>query len=146
MIKIIVFGKIKTTELLRLKEEYLKRLGRFTKLELLEWKETNFNKDNKRIINYFNEHKNEKIILMDEAGKTYSTEKFNAQLKNWEENKITTFIIGRAEGFDKTVKETIKEKISLSPMTFTHEMAQVLLLEQIYRVMTLRAGIPYHKG
>lgn len=146
MIKLVVFGKIKTSELLSLKEEYVKRLSRFTKLEIIEWKETSFEKDNKRVLEYFENNKSEKIILLDEESKDYSTEEFDKKLSMWEETKNVTFIIGRAEGFTGEVKNTIKDKLSLSKMTFTHEMAQVLLLEQIYRIMTLRAGIPYHKS
>jgi 23S rRNA (pseudouridine1915-N3)-methyltransferase len=146
MIKIIVFGKIKAPELLGLKKEYVKRLGRFTKLKIIEWKETTFEKDNKKVIEYYQDKKSEKIILLDEASTLYSTKQFDKQISKWEEFGNLTFLIGRAEGFTNEVKELIKDKISISPMTFTHEMAQVLLLEQIYRVMTLRAGIPYHKS
>lgn len=146
MIKLIIFGRIKTLELQSLKEEYVKRLGRFTKLEIIEWKETTFEKDNDRVMEYFENNKSEKIIILDEGSKDLSTEEFNKSLSKWEETKDVTFIIGRAEGFNEKVKQKIKDKLSLSKMTFTHEMAQVLLLEQIYRVMTLRAGIPYHKA
>ena len=145
MIRLIVFGRIKTVELSSLKEEYLKRLTRFTRLDVIEWKETTFDKDNQKVIDYSAENKDETIILLDESSKTYSTETFDKQLMKWEEQGNVTFIIGRAEGFSKEVKDAFKNKLSLSEMTFTHEMAQVLLLEQIYRVMTLRAGIPYHK-
>lgn len=145
MIKIIVFGKIKRSELLSLKEEYLKRLTRFAKIEVLEWKESTFEKDNEKVIEYYKNNQNEEIILLDEGSDEYSTEKFDKQLTKWEETKVVTFIIGRAEGFNQAVKNELKNKLSLSQMTFTHEMAQVMLIEQIYRVMTLRAGIPYHK-
>lgn len=145
MIKIIVFGKIKRSELLSLKEEYLKRLTRFAKVEVLEWKESTFEKDNEKVIEYYKNNQNEEIILLDEGSDEYSTEKFDKQLTKWEETKVVTFIIGRAEGFNQAVKNELKNKLSLSQMTFTHEMAQVMLIEQIYRVMTLRAGIPYHK-
>lgn len=145
MIKIIVFGRIKTLELQSLKDEYVKRLGRFTKLEIVTWKETSFEKDNKRVLEYFENNKNEKIILLDEGSENLSTKEFNKTLIKWEDTKKVTFIIGRAEGFIDEVKKITTNKLSLSKMTFTHEMAQVLLLEQIYRIMTLRAGIPYHK-
>jgi len=145
MIKIIVFGKIKREDLLSLKNEYLKRLTRFLKINIIELKETTFEKDNQKIMGYIENNKNETIVLLDENSKTYSTKEFEKQIKKWEENSDLTFIIGRAEGFSKEAKNLSPNKLSLSKMTFTHEMAQVLLIEQIYRIATIRANIPYHK-
>ncbi|NLN72895.1 MAG: 23S rRNA (pseudouridine(1915)-N(3))-methyltransferase RlmH [Bacteroidales bacterium] len=86
------------------------------------------------------------VILLDENGKTYTSPQFatfiqkqmNASLK-----KIV-FISGGPYGFSKDVYATANGKISLSKMTFSHQMVQVFFLEQIYRAMTILKGEPYH--
>ena len=59
-------------------------------------------------------------------------------------SKKIVFIIGGAYGFNKELKKTVQKKISLSKLTFTHDMARVILIEQIYRALTVIKNIPYH--
>eukprot|EP01121_Diplochlamys_sp_Union-15-3_P010904 TRINITY_DN3115_c0_g1_i2.p1 TRINITY_DN3115_c0_g1~~TRINITY_DN3115_c0_g1_i2.p1 ORF type:complete len:117 (-),score=19.75 TRINITY_DN3115_c0_g1_i2:110-460(-) len=96
----------------------------------------------------------ETIVCLDEGGKTF---KNSEQFSNWffkrlELNQRTpngdriNFVIGSAEGFPKTIWLKKYETISLSPLTLTHQMTRVLLLEQIYRSFEMSKGKPYHRG
>lgn len=155
MIKLICFGKIKDKNLKGLNDEFVKRMTKFPflKLEIIEWKDESIQNEMKKIEEYLIEHKknNEQFILLDELGKDFTTIEFKKELQGViDEGKEITFFIGGAEGFDNSWKKEIKQKHSvkmmkLSAMIFTHEMARVLLLEQIYRIATIEANIPYHK-
>ncbi len=85
-------------------------------------------------------------IGLDERGKTFSSREFAALLKNCLENKARQpcFIIGGAYGLSQEVKNKCEQLISLGPMTFPHELAQTLLMEQLYRAQSILAGSPYH--
>ncbi len=80
-------------------------------------------------------------------GKLYSSEQWAKQIQSWQNTskKEVAFLIGGPYGFSPKVFESCHEQWSLSPLTFTHEMAQLLFLEQIYRAMTIIRGEPYHK-
>jgi len=86
------------------------------------------------------------MILLDENGEQYSSEgfagfmqkKMNAGVRN------LIFVVGGPYGFDASVYAAVKEKISLSRMTFSHQMVRMFFVEQIYRAMTILGGEPYH--
>jgi len=87
--------------------------------------------------------KNGKLILLDESGHTYSSMEFTEVIKEGVVSTTSThFAIGPATGFP----ENIYEKISLSKMTFPHELASVILIEQIYRASEIIDGTAYHKS
>jgi len=81
-----------------------------------------------------------KIVVLDERGKDFSTVQFAGLLK-----AESTFIIGGAEGLDEEVKMKADLLLRLSSLTLPHALAQVVLLEQIYRAATLLVGHPYHR-
>jgi len=86
------------------------------------------------------------MVLLDENGEQYSSEgfagfmqkKMNAGVRN------LIFVVGGPYGFDASVYAAVKEKISLSRMTFSHQMVRMFFVEQIYRAMTILSGEPYH--
>lgn len=86
------------------------------------------------------------VILLDEHGKEYSSTGFAAliQKKMSLEGKDIVFIIGGAYGFSEDVYKRANSKISLSQMTFSHQMVRVIFTEQIYRAFTIMRGEPYH--
>ena len=90
--------------------------------------------------------KNDINILIDEKGDLYETIDFSKFIqKNFlYSSKKIVFIIGGAYGFNRELKKTVQKKISLSKFTFTHDMARVILIEQIYRALTVIKNIPYH--
>ena len=86
------------------------------------------------------------VILLDEHGKEYSSINFSAliQKKMSLEGKDIVFIIGGAYGFSEDIYRRANSKVSLSQMTFSHQMVRVIFTEQIYRAFTIMRGEPYH--
>jgi 23S rRNA (pseudouridine1915-N3)-methyltransferase len=88
----------------------------------------------------------EYVVLLDERGKNFNSVSF----ANWINQKINenvsilTFIIGGAYGFSRELYERANQKISLSDMTFSHQLVRVIFLEQLYRAHTIIKGEPYH--
>lgn len=89
----------------------------------------------------------EVMVLLDEKGKEFTSREFAGWLSRQMSagvSKGLTFVIGGPYGFSDAVYSRASQKIALSRMTFTHEMARVLLLEQIYRGLSILRGSPYH--
>lgn len=87
------------------------------------------------------------LILLDEKGTLHNSKNFADFLSQQETiyaNRTLVFLIGGAFGFDNNIYEQAQHRISLSKMTFTHQMVRLFLLEQIYRAHTILRGIPYH--
>ena len=86
------------------------------------------------------------VILMDEKGKKYNSTAFAKKLDNWQMQsaKRIVFLIGGAFGHDDLLKKKANELLSLSDFTFTHDMSRLILLEQLYRGMTILKNEPYH--
>ncbi len=82
------------------------------------------------------------VLLLDEKGKDYTSVEFAAFIDK--ANRPITFIVGGAYGFDETVYKRANGLVSLSKMTFTHQMIRLLFIEQLYRAMTILNGEPYH--
>ena len=95
------------------------------------------------------ESKNHKVILLDPLGKLVTSEVFSDNMYNWLEDggSRLTFVIGGAEGLPEELKagRSGNDLLSLGKMTFTHQFARVLLMEQIYRASEIRKGSEYHK-
>lgn len=86
------------------------------------------------------------VIVLDEHGKLLSTVEFSRFFSNLQQNnKTISFIIGSAYGLAPTIKENADLLLSLSALTISHQIARLVLLEQVYRIFTLMRGIPYHK-
>ncbi len=85
-------------------------------------------------------------ILLDEKGKQYTSVGFSVYLQQWMNRgvKSLTFITGGAYGFSKEVYNRVNEQISLSAMTFPHQLVRLIFLEQLYRALTILKGEPYH--
>jgi 23S rRNA (pseudouridine1915-N3)-methyltransferase len=88
------------------------------------------------------------LVLLDETGKQHSSTSFSHLIKHELEGgtKSLVFALGGAYGWPKTFLKEAKYTVSLSPLTFTYQMARIILIEQIYRSFTLIKGIPYHKN
>ena len=86
------------------------------------------------------------IILLDERGKTFSSLEFADQMQNLMNQgmKQIVFVIGGAYGFSEDVYNRANQKLSLSKMTFSHQMIRLIFVEQIYRAMTILNNEPYH--
>ena len=86
------------------------------------------------------------VVLLDEHGIEYRSMTFARQLQTWMNTSARglTFVIGGAYGFSPAVYERADAQISLSQMTFSHQMIRLLFVEQLYRAMTILRGEPYH--
>lgn len=95
------------------------------------------------------ESKNHKVVLLDPLGKMCTSEVFSEDMYHWleEGGSRLTFIIGGADGLPAELKQGRNkgDMLSLSSLTFTHQFARVLLMEQIYRASEIRKGSGYHK-
>lgn len=90
--------------------------------------------------------KSDKAVLLDEKGAEFTSVEFAGYFERQMNASVRSlaFVVGGAFGFSPRVKERVKEKISISRMTFSHQMIRLLALEQIYRAFTIIKGEPYH--
>jgi 23S rRNA (pseudouridine1915-N3)-methyltransferase len=151
-VKIICVGKIKDSYLDAGIKEYLKRLTSYAKVELIEVKDEKIDNEDKvkeiegkRIIDkldkdYYN-------IFLDLHGKQMSSEKLALHIQTLVDRGIGNlcFVIAGSLGYSKEVLEYANFRLSLSEMTFTHQMTRLLVLEQIYRVFKINNNEIYHK-
>ncbi|MCD4704832.1 23S rRNA (pseudouridine(1915)-N(3))-methyltransferase RlmH [bacterium] len=148
-IKIISIGKIKKKYFNDALQEYLKRLSPYARIKFIDLKAESFNNSNKkiileieseRIIKFLEKDNSNEIFLLHERGKEYDSLKFASLLNK---NQKITLVIGGSLGFsDKLLSKY--SQISLSKLTFLHEMVQIILLEQIYRAITIIKKKDYH--
>ena len=91
-------------------------------------------------------HSTDYVVLLDEGGRVFNSNQFAQHIEN-KKNTIArklVFVIGGPYGFSDAVKGRANEKISLSKMTFTHQMVRMIFVEQLYRAMTILSNQPYH--
>lgn len=145
MIKIICVGKLKEEYLDSAVKDYIKRLSKYTKIELIELKDENIEKEKVNILKVIN--KKDYIISLAIEGKNLSTIEFKEKIENLmiDGKSNITFIIGGSDGISKEIKDISNELISFSKMTFPHGLFRVILLEQIYRIFKIINGETYHK-
>ncbi|OAV68706.1 Ribosomal RNA large subunit methyltransferase H [Bacteroidales bacterium Barb4] len=88
------------------------------------------------------------LVLLDECGKEYTSVQFASLIEKKMQtvSKRLVFVVGGAYGFSKAVYQAAAEQLSLSKMTFSHQMIRLLFLEQLYRAMTILHNEPYHHG
>ena len=147
--RFIWIGKTKDKNWRALQEEYLRRLSHFVKCEIVEIRDqpTQDLKENegKRILENLNQ--NSFVCVLDVKGRTLSSPEMATEIEKWQNRglKEVSFIIGGAEGVSSAVAEKADISLSLSFLTFTHEMARVVMLEQLYRAYTIIKGFPYQK-
>jgi len=150
--KIVYFGSLKTKFIKTGIERYVKWLKPYERLSLLELKSggdvnreqvENIQKKERELL--FKSLKSETLIVLDEAGDDMTSVEFASFIEKSRINsKELLFAIGGYTGFHTDVKKKAVKTISLSKMTFTHEMALLLLIEQIYRSMKILNGEKYH--
>lgn len=134
---------------------YTKRLSHYCKFSILTFKEADHNKKTKaeHIQNLESQtlkskiKENHYIVLLDEKGKEMDSVSFSKYIVNKElelTNKTLVFIIGGAYGFTQEMKQSAHAVLSLSKMTFSHQMIRLFFVEQLYRAFTIKHGQSYH--
>lgn len=149
--RIIWIGKTRDARLRALIEDYAERLAHFVRYEVTELKDpgrtdkTGIDKETRRISDAL--RPGSFTVLLDPEGAEWTSLELAAQVKNWESSgvKEVAFVIGGPNGFGPELKGRADKRWSLSRLTLTHEMARVLLLEQLYRAFTIIHGLPYQK-
>ena len=153
-IRLIAIGKTDNKQLQALIDEYKTRLSFYIKFDL------EVIPDIKNVKNLSESQQKEKegelilskitatdqLILLDENGKTFSSVGFSEELQKKMNSGIKTlvFVIGGPYGFSESVYAKANAKISLSPMTFSHQMVRLFFIEQLYRGFTILRNEPYH--
>lgn len=151
-IKLIVVGKTKSSELVRLINEYVKRINFYKKFKIIVVNSLKSKKNSEKEIKKIEGEnvlksvkKNELIFLLDESGKSFNSRKFADFLSNkFKTNKSIVFVVGGAHGFSNEIKQKSNEIISLSEMTFSHQIIRLFFTEQVYRALTILNNHPYH--
>ena len=126
-------------------EEYLKRLSRGAKVELVYVKAGDSNAVSQELLT---RSKGTFRIALDERGKDWTTDDFVKKVNAWEMEpgiKTISLLIGASDGHTPELRKEVKEIWALSPLTLQHELALVVLLEQLYRAYSIKRGEPYHR-
>lgn len=156
-ITVLCVGKLKEKFYADAAAEYIKRLGRYCKIEVAELPETRLPEDpspaeiKKALAAEANAIRAKleggAVVAMCTEGKTCSSEALSQKLAAFalEGKSKVTFLIGGSFGLDETLKREADWRLSMSPMTFPHHLARVMLLEQIYRACQIAEGTRYHK-
>ena len=145
MIKLLVVGKLKETYLKDALNDYLKRLNKYHKVEIIEVKDSNINSEKEELLKHIN--KSDYIISLAIEGKELNTIEFKDLINNnlINGNSNITFVIGGSDGIHDDIKKTSNNLISFSKLTFPHGLFRVVLLEQLYRVFKIMNNETYHK-
>ena len=149
--RIIWTGKTRDARLRALIDDYAERLGHFVRCEVTELRElgragkTGIDKETRRISDRL--RPGSLTVLLDSDGAEWTSQQLAAQVRHWEGSGIkeVAFVIGGPNGLADDFKARADKRWSLSRLTLTHEMARVLLFEQLYRAYTIIHGLPYQK-
>ena len=149
--RIIWPGKTKDARLRALIEDYSERLSHFVRCEVTELRElgrvdkTGIAKETKRISDGL--RPGAITVILDPEGSEWTSQKLADQVRSWESSGIkeVAFIVGGPNGVAPELVARADKRWSLSRLTLTHEMARVVLMEQLYRAYTIVHGLPYQK-
>lgn len=144
-------GKTKDARLRSLIDEYLKRLRRFVRCEVIETREVTgldragVEKESRRILEAI--PAKSLVILLDVKGREWSSMELAGELRRWENDSVkeVAIVIGGQDGVSAEVESRAQQRWRLTRLTLTHEMARVVVTEQFYRAYTINRGLPYQK-
>ena len=152
-ITLILVGKTKASYLQEGLAEYVKRIGRYVPFKMIVIPDLKVSKKTSAELVKRQEGElilqkvktSDYLILLDEKGKTFTSEGFSKALNKLEGmTGHVVFVIGGAYGFSEAVYKKAREKMALSEMTFSHQMVRLIFTEQLYRAFTIQKGEPYH--
>lgn len=161
-LRLLAFGKLKTPGLREAADHYKKMLGSWVTLEEIELKPLSVpdkspasrkaiqSKEETLLLERMGERtgKSPVFYLLDETGKAMSTEAWAKLVREWESSGSSELhlCIGSSLGFDEELRRKARGIVSLGPQTLPHELARVVLLEQLYRAWSVVRGHPYHNA
>lgn len=140
-IRLLMLGKTRRPELRAVLDDYVKRIARSWPTEVTEVRA------GEGALKKLQTERAATSVLLDAAGKVYDSVAFAKWLGEQRDGgtREITFMCGDADGFPEALREQVRQKISLSAMTYSHELARVMLAEQIYRALAILSGSPYPK-
>ena len=156
-VKIVAVGKIKESFHREEINELSKRLSRYCKLSIVEVEEYKLKDDSEKMIELTLQKEGESLLkqiksdeyvfLLDLHGKEISSEEFAKKMNDLPSSNYSTinFVIGGSLGVSDALRNRSNFKLKLSPMTFTHQMTRIIILEQIYRAFKINNNEVYHK-
>jgi 23S rRNA (pseudouridine1915-N3)-methyltransferase len=151
-LRLIWVGKTRNTHVAALVDDYLRRLARFSRTEVTELREGSsaderavLEEEGRRIAAALSQ--GSLTVLLDVEGREFSSHELAAQIEAWQNagTKEVAFVIGGHLGVTDEIKRCAHLRWSLSRLTLTHEMARVVVAEQLYRAFTISRGLPYQK-
>jgi 23S rRNA (pseudouridine1915-N3)-methyltransferase len=140
-IRLLMLGKTRRAELRAVFDDYVKRISRSCPVEVNEVR------DGEAAIKRLDADRAATALLLDANGKQHASESLAKWLTEQRDRgtREIIFICGDADGFPDNLRSRVTQKISLSPMTYSHELARVMLAEQLYRAFAILSGSPYPK-
>jgi 23S rRNA (pseudouridine1915-N3)-methyltransferase len=140
-IRLLMLGKTRRPELRSVIDDYVKRIGRHSTIEVTEVR------DGAAAIKKLDADRAATAVLLDALGKNLDSNAFAKWLGELRDRgtRELIFVCGDADGFPVALRERVSQKISLSAMTYSHELARVMLAEQLYRAFAILSGSPYPK-
>ncbi len=138
---LLMLGKTRRDELRLVIDDYVKRVSHQCAIEVVEVR------NEAAALKRLDADRAATVVLLDAAGKNLNSSDFAKWIAEHRDRGVREliFLCGDAEGFPETLRERAQQKISLSPMTFSHELARVMLAEQLYRAFAILSGSPYPK-
>ena len=144
MIKIICVGKLKEKYLIDLVDDYVKRVNKYHKLELIEVKDSNIKDEALEIEKHINSR--DFVVTMEIGGNKLRSVELSKKIDNWLMTYGNiTFIIGGSDGIDESIRKKSNYALSFSDLTFPHGLFRGFLVEQIYRSFKIINNETYHK-
>ena len=144
MIKIICVGKVKEKYLQEAISDYMKRISKYHKVDIIILEDSNMAEEKTRILKHIDSK--DYVITLDIEGKELSSLELADKLdKTFITNSSICFVIGGSYGLDREVKKRANFSLSFSKLTFPHQLFRVILLEQIYRSFKILNNETYHK-
>jgi 23S rRNA (pseudouridine1915-N3)-methyltransferase len=142
-LRVAWIGKTKEAAIQSLTSEYIKRIGRYIPTEAHELRS-----EAALLQMVAGERTKPFVVLLDSRGKQMSSEELAAFLRDHQDRGTQTLLlaVGAADGFSDEARKAATFTLSLGKMTLAHELARVVLLEQVYRAFTIIKGHPYHTG
>ena len=140
-LQLLMIGKTRRPEMRTLIDDYVERIRRSCPIEILEVR------DGEAALKKLEADRASTAIMLDAGGKMMDSNALAKLLGELRDRGTRQFIFvcGNADGFPESLRDRVKQKLSLSPMTLSHELARVVLAEQIYRAFAILSGSPYPK-
>ena len=138
-LRLVMLGKTRRPEIRAIVDDYVKRISRHSPIEVTELRET------EAALKKFTVDPPSTVVLLDDAGKSLDSGSFAKWLGEHRDRgtRELIFVCGDADGFPEDIRRRAHQKLSLSPMTYSHELARVMLAEQLYRAFAILSGSAY---